>query len=182
MKLEKAIKKIESDDPSTGICAAAATAGILAASLVIKVANKSGLEELKSKSEETKKELELLIKEDKKAYKKYVKACKSKDEEKIKESLEYAIQTPLMIAEQSYKMMEQAEYALENGKKSMVLEAYGAALISRVAVEAMIETSAFMEQQQKDKPLRLRKYELREMARKKEKSISAKAIPYIYKA
>lgn len=181
MSLRNIIKKIESENPSIGICAAAATAGILAASLVIKIANKSGLEELKRKSEETKKELERLIKEDKKAYKKYVKAYKSKDEEKIKESLEYAIQTPLMIAEQSYKMMEQAEYALENGKKSMVLEAYGAALISRAAVEAAIETSAFMEQQDKNKQPRLRKYTLREMAKKKEEEIIAKALPYIYK-
>lgn len=182
MNLKDLIKKIESEDPSTGICAAAATAGLIATSLVIKVAKKSGLEELKKNSEETKENLTRLIKEDRKAYKAYAKAYKSKDEEKIKQALEYAIQTPMMIAEQAYKVMELAERVLERGKKSMVLEAYGAAMISKAAVEAAIETSAFMEQQQKDKPPRLRKYELRKMAKKKEEEITAKALPYIYKA
>lgn len=185
MNLEKIIKKIESKDPSTGIGAAAATAGILAASLVIKIANKSGLENLRLESKGIKKELTKLAKEDRKAYKAYIKACKSKNEEKIKESLEYAIETPIAIAEKSYKIIELAETALENGKKSMVLEAYGAAIIGRAAVESAVEIAEVNIKELKDKTYKEKvipkKYELIMAAKAKETEVRAKAGYYIYK-
>ncbi len=185
MNLEKILKKIESKDPSIGIGAAAATAGILAASLVIKIANKSKLESLKQESEEVKKDLKDLLKEDQKAYKDYVKAYTSGKEENIKKSLKYAIEIPIRIAEKSYRVMELAEIALEQGKKSMVLEAYVAATIARAAVESAVEIAELnlreLKDAEYDKEIRPKKYDLHMMAKSKETEIHVKAGAYIYK-
>lgn len=185
MNLEKVIRKIESDDPAFGIGTAAAATGILAARLVIKIAKKSKLEEIKKESEKIKEELTKLIKEDQKAYNSFIKAYNSKDEEKINEALKQATETPIKMAEQSYKIMELAEVALEKGKKSMVLEAYGAACISDAAVESALEVAESNIRQLKDELFdskqRPNMYQLRMMSRDKKTDIKLKAAPYIYK-
>ena len=183
MNLEKILKKIESEKPEIGIGTAAATAGILAASLVIKVASKSGLKEVEKDAYIIKNELKNLIKEDSKAYKEYIKAYKSKDKQKIKEALNYIIETPIGIAEQSYKIILLAEAALKQGKKSMVLEAYGAAKIGRAAVESAAEIADFNLKELKYKKYRiqLEKYVsyIRSQAEEIEKRANAEA--YVYK-
>lgn len=185
MNLEKTIEKIESDDPAIGIGTAAAATGILAARLVIKIANKSGLKKIKRQSNKAKKELINLIKKDMKAYDSFMKAYRAKDEAKMEKTLKYATETPIKIAEQSYKIMEFAEVALEEGKKSMVLEAYGAACMGEAAVESALEIAEANIRQLGDKEFdkkhRQRMYSLRMMSRNKKSEIHVKSAPYIYK-
>lgn len=172
MKLEKILKKIESEKPEAGIGAAAATAGILAASLVIKVASKSGLEDVEKESYTIKKDLKSLIKEDMKTYKKYLKAYKSGNEGKAEGYLKKAVETPMKILEQNYRIIELAEIALEKGKKSMALEAYGAAAISQAAINSIYVVIDLNLKELKDhkyeEAIKKRKYELRTKAKTKE--------------
>lgn len=138
MKLEKIIRQIESNNPAIGIGTATGATGILATRLIIKIAKKSKLKELKKESEKTKRKLAKLIREDIKAYKNYMEAYKSKDEEMIDKSLKYAIETPMKIAEQGYKILELSEIALEKGKKSLALESYGASALGSFTVSNAI--------------------------------------------
>lgn len=184
MNLEKTITQIESEDPAIGIGTATGVAGILAASLVLKIANKSRLEEVKKECEKVKKNLTKLIKEDTKAYEAYMKAYKAKDEKKIKKALEYAIVTPIKIAEQSYRVMELAQTALEYGKKSMALEACGAAHLGRAAILSTLEIIELNLKELKDdeygEKIRIKKYDLDRASYQKEAEILAEAMPYIY--
>ena len=50
MKLEKLVRNIESDDPAIGIGTAVAASGILASRLVIKIAKKSNLEDVRKEA------------------------------------------------------------------------------------------------------------------------------------
>lgn len=172
MNLEKILKKIESGKPEAGIAAAAATAGIIATSLVIKVANKSGLEEVEKESYTIKKDLKNLIKEDMKAYKEYRKAHKSGNEKKAEEYLKKAVETPMKILEQNYRIIELAEIVLEKGKKSMALESYGAAAISKAAINSIYGAIDMNLKELKDnkyeEDIKQRKYELRTKAKTKE--------------
>ena len=184
MKLEKILKKIESEKPEAGIGVAAATAGILAASLVIKVASKSGLGEVEKESYTIKKDLKRLIKEDMKTYKKYLKAYKSGDEGKAEGYLKKAVETPMKILEQSYRIIELAEIALEKGKKSMALEAYGAAAISQAAINSIYGVIDMNLKELKDhkyeETIKQRKYELRTKAKTKETHMHIKLGDYVF--
>lgn len=185
MKLEKILKKIESEKPEAGIGAAAATAGILASSLVIKVASKSGLGEVEKESYTIKKDLKNLIKEDIKAYKAYIKAYKSKDEEKINEALKHAVETPMRILEQSYRIIELAEIAMDKGKKSMMLESYGAATIAKAAINSAYGIIDMNIKGLKDikykEDVKQRAYELRTRAKTKETHMHITLSEYIFK-
>ena len=139
MNLENTLTEIESNKPEVGIGTAAATAGLLAASLVMKVANKSKLDALQAECEKAKNKFEYLLDEDQKAFKEYMAAWKSKDASAIQYALRYATETPLMMAETAYKIMELAETALNDGKKSLALEAYGAAYIGKASLECALE-------------------------------------------
>lgn len=139
MKLETIIQQIESNNPAIGIGTATGASGIIATRLLKKIAKKSNLEELRKESEKTKRELARLIREDIKAYTGYMEAYKTKDEEKIKQALKYAIETPMKIAEQGYKILELSKTAVEKGKKSLALEAYGASLLGSAMVTAALK-------------------------------------------
>jgi len=136
MNLEKLIKKIESEKPESGIGAASAATGIIATSLIIKAAHKSGLKEIENESYTIKKDLKNLIKQDMEAYKTYIKACESKDEKKIEKSLKKAVETPMRILKQDYRIVELAEIVLEKGKQSLALESYGAATIAKAGINS----------------------------------------------
>ena len=139
MKLEKIVRQIESNDPAIGIGAAAGATGIIATRLLKKVAKKSKLEELKKESEKTKRMLAKFMRKDIKAYKNYMEAYRLKDEEKIELALKYAIETPMKIAEQGYKILELSKTAAEKGKKSLALETYGASLLGSATVTAALK-------------------------------------------
>ncbi|MBL7100705.1 MAG: cyclodeaminase/cyclohydrolase family protein [Nanoarchaeota archaeon] len=139
MKLETIIRRIESDDPAIGIGTATAALGILATRLMIKVARKSNLEDIQKESEKIKRKLAKLMREDVKAYKDYMEAYKSKDEEKTEQALKYAIETPMKMAEQGYKILELSKIAVEKGKKSLALEVYGASLLGSATVTAALK-------------------------------------------
>lgn len=183
MKLEKILKKIESEKPEAGIGVAAATAGILAASLVIKVASKSGLEEVEKESYTIKKDLKSLIKEDMKTYKKYLKAHKSGDEGKAEEYLKKAVETPMKILEQNYRIIELAEIVLDKGKKSMALESYGAAAISKAAINSVYGVIDMnlkgLKDHKYEETIKQRKYELRTKAKTKETHMHIKLGDYV---
>lgn len=185
MKLEKIIKKIESEKPEAGIGAATAAAGIIAASLVIKAANKSDLEEVKREAYAIKNDLKNLIKEDMKAYEAYMKAYKSKDEEKTKKALEYAVETPMKMLEQSYRLIELAETAMDKGKKSMMLESYGAATIAKAAINSAYEIIDMNLKGLKDskykEDIKQKAYELRTRAKTKETHMHITLSEYIFK-
>ncbi|MDP2906501.1 MAG: cyclodeaminase/cyclohydrolase family protein [Nanoarchaeota archaeon] len=185
MKLENILKKIESGKPEAGIVAAAATAGIISASLVIKVASKSGLEEVEKESYNIKNDLKSLIKEDMKAYKKYLKAYKSGNEGKAEEYLKKAVEIPARILEQSYRIIELAETAMDKGKKSMMLESYGAATIGKAAINSAYEIIDMNIKGLKDskykEAVKQRAYELRTKAKTKETHMHIILSEYIFK-
>lgn len=185
MKLEKILKKIESEKPESGIGAASAAAGIIATSLVIKVAHKSGLKEIEKESYAIKKDLKSLIKEDMKTYKKYLKACKSGDEGKAEEYLKKAVETPMRILEQNYKIIELAETAMDKGKKNMMLESYGAATISKSAINSSYGIIDMNVKGLKDhkyaEAVKLKAYELRTKAKTKETHMHITLSEYIFK-
>jgi formiminotetrahydrofolate cyclodeaminase len=185
MKLEKILKKIESERPEAGIGAAAATAGIISASLVIKVASKSGLEDVEKESYTIKKDLKSLIKEDMKNYKKYLKAHKSGDEGKAEEYLKKAVEIPMRILEQSYRIIELAETAMDKGKKSMMLESYGAATIGKAAINSAygiidMNLKGLKDSKYKE-AVKQRAYELRTKAKTKETHMHITLSEYIFK-
>jgi len=134
MNLEKVLKRIESNDSASGIGSAAATAGVLAASLAIKVAHKSKLYKLKKDIRNIQSKLIILIDKDRQAFKDYVKSLRSKDKKRIEYNLKHATETPLMIAEKSCKLLELTEEVFDKGNISLALEAYGAASLGNASV------------------------------------------------
>ncbi len=185
MKLEKILKKIESDKPEVGIGAASAAAGIIATSLVIKVASKSGLKEIEEESYSIKKDLKNLIQQDMEAYKAYVKAYKSKDGNKLTEALKQATETPMKILENSYRIVELAEIVLEQGKQSLALEAYGAATIAKAAINSAYGIIDMNIKGLKDtkykEAVKQNAYELRTKAKTKETRMHIILSDYIFK-
>lgn len=149
------------------------------------MANKSSLEDVKKEAYTIKSDLKNLIKEDVKAYKAYMKAYKSKDEEKIKKALEYAVETPMRILEQSYRIIELAEIAMDKGKKSMMLEAYGAAAIAKAAINSaygIIDLNLKgLKGYEHEKAIKEKKYDLRTKAKTKETHMHIILSEYIFK-
>ena len=139
MKLEKFLKELESKKPYPGGGSAAALTALVSTSLIIMVANISGLKDIKKETKKVNKRLEKLIDKDAKAYKKVVAAYKSKDEKKISKALKYAIEVPMKIAEESYATMELAEKAYEKGRKSTSTDIYTAVVLARSAIEASLK-------------------------------------------
>lgn len=185
MNLEKIIKKIESEKPEVGIGAASAAAGIIATSLIIKVAHKSGLKEIEQESYNIKKDLKNLIQQDMKAYKSYVKAYKSKDENKLTETLKQATETPMKMIEKNYRIIELSEILLEKGKQNLALESYGAATIAKAAINSAygiidVNLKDIKDQKYKES-VKQQKYELRTKAKAIETRMYIKLGDIIFK-
>jgi len=129
--------------------------------------------------------LKNLIKEDSKAYKSYMKAYKSKDEKKIEESLKKAVETPMKILEKSYRAIELAEIVMEKGKKSMMLESYGAAAISKAVINSAYGIIDMNLKDVKDvgykESTKQKAYELRTKAKTKETHLHIHLSEYIFK-
>ncbi len=139
MNLKKIIQKIESENPAVGIGTAAGVQGILAASMIIKIANIRKFPELKTKTKKVKKRLKQLIELDSKAFNDVMKAYKTKDKDKIQYTWKIATEKPWQIAQESYKLMEIAEDLLDKGENNLKLEAYGAVIAGKSAVISALE-------------------------------------------
>ncbi|MBU4501024.1 MAG: cyclodeaminase/cyclohydrolase family protein [Nanoarchaeota archaeon] len=185
MKLEEAIRKIESKDPAIGIGTAAGASGVLAARLVIKAAKKSNLPELQKEAEKKKKNLVRLINEDMKAFKNYMTAYKTKDDKKIQDALKYAIEIPIKIAEESYELMQIADNTFHKGKKSMVLEIYGAASLCKTSIQSATEIAKLNLEDIKDKQYKKKmdtvRFQLKFKAEHKEQMMYTTVKNYLYK-
>lgn len=184
MELEKIIRQIESKDPAIGIGTAAAATGILAARLIIKIAKKSEQEHIKKETEKAKRELAKLIREDIKTYKNYMEAYKSKDDKLIKETLKHAIETPMKIAEKSYRLMELLADSLDKSKKSMALESYGALSLASSSISLGIEITKLnlriLKDEGYEKEITSRRERIHVLARNKKIEIYLKISPNIY--
>ena len=142
--------ELGSKNPTPGGGVVAALAGSFAGSLIEMVCNltidKKGYEKVQKAilkifkdTTELKKKLTKLAEEDKKAFDKVMIAYKSKNKEKIKKSLKYAIEVPFEVRKISQELEKIAYRVSKIGNKNALSDARTAIYLARAASKSALE-------------------------------------------
>jgi len=131
--LEEFLEELATGKPTPGGGSVAALAGSLAAALVEMVCCLTDTNRMRGLAEEAKNlryRLLKLVQEDSEAFRRFVKSPKNEKEEALKN----AALVPLETAELSYRVLEIADEAARNGKRSAITDAGVASLLADAAV------------------------------------------------
>lgn len=154
-KLESFLKDLSSKNPTPGGGVVAALSGVIAASLIEMVGNltigKKGYEnnqgavlKILKDVEQTKKKLLRLLEEDTKAFEKVMEAYRMdrqdpKRTEKIKKTLQYAIDVPMEVRKLSKDLEAMALKIGKIGNKNAISDANTALHLSQAAQKSALE-------------------------------------------